>query len=574
MVVSRGASRVRSVAESVMSDDARRARIVLAGVLALSAALMLANIRQPWIGIDGNAGVKRSVEAKNYLRHGFIATKFGLANNYEHVSDVRDLHYYQHHPPLTSVIIAMSFLGFGTSEASARLPFILLTLSSILMLYVIAKRCYGERAALLSAFIFSILPMTTFFGRVPSYEVVTLFFILASVHFYLKWLDREQPAFLWLFLCGYFAALWSDWPAYFLGVLVFGHFLWAGRANKTKGGRTLALVLIPAVTVAAFASFLYYAYLVRPSDVHDLFHQLKIYMGLVARPSIGAEGAHGGEFGGFGLGLFAKKMSAFSFLMFTYPVHILAVFGALHLGAEIARARRQGGETGKSLIAFVFLLLAVAYNGVFYRSVFIHNFWIFYFGVPLSLLAAVGIEGLLRTGRRNEAGAPVWRFASAYAFMIVLVLGAALWNVRDVQALQRKVLPGNRYESVTLARNVATHIGSVSSGEDVILTNMPMDGGMTGPILAYYAERRMGGGITDARKAEAAISSGGRGRTLFYLFVGGRDERRGDDDLEGFLRERYPSRTHEIEGYRFAVFEVRGDGAQKGDLAGVRGAEE
>jgi len=177
------------------------------------------NITQPWIGADANAGVKRSIEAKNYLRYGFINLKFGQAYNYELVSKIDELHYYQHHPPLTSLLIALSFYMFGISEISTRLVPILFTLCSIILVFTIARRCHDEHIALLSAFIFSIMPVTTFLGRTPNYEPTTQFFILLSVLLYMNWMNDRKRGRFYAFLAIYTISLFTDWPAYFLGGL-------------------------------------------------------------------------------------------------------------------------------------------------------------------------------------------------------------------------------------------------------------------------------------------------------------------------------------------------------------------
>jgi 4-amino-4-deoxy-L-arabinose transferase-like glycosyltransferase len=170
----------------VIESTSKRDIVILAGIIIFCFFLLLVNIRQPWIGMDGLHGVKRSIEAKNLLRYGFLDINFGLSNNYEAVKDIKDLHYYQNHPPLNSILIAVVFSIFGVSEISARILPILFTTCSIILVYNIAKYVGGRHVALMSAFIFSIMPSTTYWGNTPSYQPLTLFFILLTMVLYIN----------------------------------------------------------------------------------------------------------------------------------------------------------------------------------------------------------------------------------------------------------------------------------------------------------------------------------------------------------------------------------------------------
>ncbi|MCK5506575.1 MAG: glycosyltransferase family 39 protein, partial [Thermodesulfovibrionia bacterium] len=223
-----------------------RNQIILSVILVFCLALMTLNITQPWIGMDGNHGVKRSIEAKNLLRYGFLDMNFGLSNNYEAVKDIKDLHYYQHHPPLNSILIGIVFFIFGVSEISARILPIFFTICSIFLIYEIAKYVRGRHVALMSAFIFSIMPATTYWGKTPSYQPLTLFFILLTVLLYINWTRNRTAGKFLLMIFVYSISLICDWPAYFLGLLLPIHMV---ISEKKIFPLRKEVLLIPIVTV-------------------------------------------------------------------------------------------------------------------------------------------------------------------------------------------------------------------------------------------------------------------------------------------------------------------------------------
>jgi 4-amino-4-deoxy-L-arabinose transferase-like glycosyltransferase len=265
--------------------------------------------------MDGLHGVKRSIEAKNLLRYGFLDINFGLSNNYEAVKDIKDLHYYQHHPPLNSILIAVVFSIFGVSEISARILPILFTTCSIILVYNIAKYVGGRHVALMSAFIFSIMPSTTYWGNTPSYQPLTLFFILLTMVLYINWTNNSSTGKFLLMLFVYSISLMCDWPAYFLGLLLPIHMI---IADKKIFPLRKEVVLIPILTVCIFSLFLYYVYIVQPEEITSLFTQLKIYLSIVDKPVETIQTTHGGEFLDFTMKQFFAKNLRFATLLFTY----------------------------------------------------------------------------------------------------------------------------------------------------------------------------------------------------------------------------------------------------------------
>ena len=537
------------MAYGVTESTGKRDIIILAGIIIFCLCLLLVNIKQPWIGMDGLHGVKRSIEAKNLLRYGFLDINLGLSNNYEVVEDIKDLHYYQHHPPLNSILIGIVFSIFGVSEISARILPIFFTILSIVLIYKIANYVRGRHVALMSAFIFSIMPATTYWGNTPSYQPLTLFFILLTLFLYINWMKNRSTGKFILMIFVYFISLMCDWPSYFLGLLLPIHMI---ITEKKIFPLRKEAVLIPLVTVCSFSLFLYYVYIVQPEEITSLFTQLKIYLSMVDKPVGTIDTTHGGEFLDFTMKQFFAKNLRFATLLFTYPALILSLFGIYITVKDIKHER----ETGRTLIPLVLLFLAFLYNAIFYRSVFIHNWWLFYFGAPIAILSGIAIDGIIRKNMAGEK--PFWDFpvSSGYVFMLVLLLIPAFLNFKDFHGMQRKILPGDRHESVTLTENVSGQLRSNTSGSDVIITNLPTRGTLRGPQVAFYSERKIIGNIDSVKELQKTMNHEGDHQYIFFLFD---DNPLNDPEVEALrkeLSENYSFRTLKVEGYKFKLFSL------------------
>ncbi|MBU0758260.1 MAG: glycosyltransferase family 39 protein [Nanoarchaeota archaeon] len=93
--------------------------------------------------------------------------------------------------PSTSIIIGIAFRIFGADLAIARIINIMMAIGSILLFYLIIKRLFNnENLALVSAFIMAINPLLIFFGRQVQLINAALFFSLAGIYFYLRWIEN------------------------------------------------------------------------------------------------------------------------------------------------------------------------------------------------------------------------------------------------------------------------------------------------------------------------------------------------------------------------------------------------
>lgn len=105
-------------------------------------------------------------------------------------------------PLYNSLVYFAYVLGGGVDEKFARLISIIMSLGSIIFIFLIAKRYWGVFTGLLSAAIFAFLPFNIYFSRVILPEPTLVFFSLGMFFFTLKWMEENR----WFVLSTIFAA--------------------------------------------------------------------------------------------------------------------------------------------------------------------------------------------------------------------------------------------------------------------------------------------------------------------------------------------------------------------------------
>ena len=83
-------------------------------------------------------------------------------------------------PPLFLYILARFFTWFGPSETVARLPGLISGVACVALVFLLARRLYGERAAWLAAVLFAASPMAILFSATAFTDPVMLLFGLAA----------------------------------------------------------------------------------------------------------------------------------------------------------------------------------------------------------------------------------------------------------------------------------------------------------------------------------------------------------------------------------------------------------
>jgi len=180
--------------------------IVLAIILIIGFNLRVYHLDYPVVGYHNWKEVHYLTEARNFAEDGFFKYGFFIpAHDYPHIDqDLRGAHTDTF--PTVSVIVGFFFKIFGVKLAVARLVNIFLVLGAVFFLYLIMKKLFKrEGLALTTALLASINPLFVFFGRQTQLINPALFFMIASVFFFLKW--RESPKMKYMIMFTLFLSI-------------------------------------------------------------------------------------------------------------------------------------------------------------------------------------------------------------------------------------------------------------------------------------------------------------------------------------------------------------------------------
>ena len=148
-----------------------------------------------------------------------------------------------HWPPLFYFVEALFFLLFGISVWASRLAILGFALLGAYFWYRIAER-YGPRPrALLSAFVFCLLPTIMVFESVTMLEIPQVALCLGAIFFWLRWVETEQATDLWALAGFVVAAMLTSQSSIFLAVFLGLDFLLNFRFRLLRTWQVWAALL-------------------------------------------------------------------------------------------------------------------------------------------------------------------------------------------------------------------------------------------------------------------------------------------------------------------------------------------
>ncbi|RJR24336.1 hypothetical protein C4578_03045 [Candidatus Microgenomates bacterium] len=202
----------------------------------------LKDINLPFVGPFGNNNATYSIQAKNYQKYGLLNTKFGPVNR----KVGERFEYYLHHPPLLQLSTLLSYTLFGFENFwPGRFFPVLLTLASVLLLFLISKRIWGEKEGYLTLILASLCPFLLSFGKLIQFEPWVLFFSLVFVFLWEK--EFAFKTFL-LFFTTVFGSL-SDWTFF---LFLFSFFIIYKDKKQVKYLLTSLVTLLLFLTYVSF----------------------------------------------------------------------------------------------------------------------------------------------------------------------------------------------------------------------------------------------------------------------------------------------------------------------------------
>jgi hypothetical protein len=104
------------------------------------------------------------------------------------------------HPPLHELVLAGVYKFFGYSFYFGRYLSIVLSLASIIFVYIIGRKLYNPGVGTLAALLFAISPEIVYWGRSVEPEALGIFLLILAIYSACKYTTGRQSR--WLFFCG------------------------------------------------------------------------------------------------------------------------------------------------------------------------------------------------------------------------------------------------------------------------------------------------------------------------------------------------------------------------------------
>ncbi|MGA9164330.1 MAG: glycosyltransferase family 39 protein [Thiobacillus sp.] len=524
------------------------AYLIPIGGFAIGLFLLLRGIAQPWSGLGDSDGALFSSIAHNYLQFGVFELKFGQLASYEELARPGGI-YYLHHPPLFPLLVAASFALFGEAEAYARLVSVLATLATAALLFTMVRKMTNGRTAVLAIFLFMTYPSTILFGRKPGYEALTLLFVVLATWLYQTYRNNSARSTLLLLFAALAAAAASDWAAYLLPPALLGHYLLTRKDARVDWPLLAGLVLTP---TAILVSFLLAIYVVDKTSLLSLLHQGLAYAGFVPEDSDIASTVVEAQIAFSPKAYFFRLVQNFD-LAFGAIAALLAM-----LGLVFVRSHRE--------LKHVVLVLSCVVLGtfmIFWRSLFFHLWWLHLLTVPLAILGAVAVAGMLDfAGHEKQAYGQAAK-AGIMAAVALPVMLTMLYSVWQLSGEQIRVLPEGRPERPDFIRELGRRIHRSTAIHDQVLTNLVPGREKTNSYirtLPYYSRRVIVPGITSPGQIRPQLAQKDAqpgGATYFLL-----EPEAGAGLMEGGLIAWLHSHGSvvplSIQGHRFELFKLDG----------------
>lgn len=377
-------------------------------LVVLYAAGMAHDMSRPWTGLHDWNGAFFSQLARNLLRYPIsVHHGMGVVAVGEAVPPPEERCFYAAHPPALIWLVALAFHVLGEAEWAARLVAIVASLGSLGLFVWLVKQWRGSETATLAGLLYAVMPMAVYFGRMVDHEAVCLFFMLAALAcWHIATAAPEVSSRQVLlgrlgWVAAMFGVIWVDWS----GVLFAGLFgihalvqFWRGRASPSLALMSLG---VPLVFTAVMLIHLIYGGLEgRASDL------VAIVLSRTGNQEV--EAIHDGFFAPEGPWRHIIGNV-------TWPMLLLAGVGFIQLltqgdGRHKAASapadtpdERRGVEG-----SWVLLATGVLWVALLWRQFERHNYWMFYLGPPIAVMAAEAMLAvrarLLPTGRRLADG--------------------------------------------------------------------------------------------------------------------------------------------------------------------------
>ena len=154
------------------------------------------------------------------------------------------------HPPFYHILLRGWVLLFGSSEIAVRLPSVILGLVTVCIGYLIAKKLFDNKTALISATLIATSPLHVYYSQEARMYMLAAFFASLSVYFFVSILKKETLVYWFGFVTSTALMLYSDYlpylllPVYVIFLLIFKNNIRKSTARTFLPAFILIFVLI------------------------------------------------------------------------------------------------------------------------------------------------------------------------------------------------------------------------------------------------------------------------------------------------------------------------------------------
>ncbi len=360
-----------------MNTQSDKKKIVVFALVAIGAMLfLLYEIDEPWFGQKDFNGAIYGILSRNFVKHGYLETRFGPAMNTGPVTDAR-FTYYLHHPPLFYFLVSFSFHIFGVSEWSARLVPILFSILALFFFFRLVRKIWGLEEAYFSSLILAFLPVNLYFSRIVLQESSISLGILLILWYYVKWRESRRTADYWKIVAIFILFGLIDWPAYYILPLLAMHTIIVDRGRETRG--RARLILLPLFGILLFLLFMVYTALLTTYQGGGGLLDAFLYRSAVKTP------------------LQAYTMLDFVRREMIWGYHLFTPFAPILSLLWIFRFSIRRDDPERNLYVVMLLLFGLIHLLLFKDAAYIHEFWLFHLSLGIALSAGLALTMISRS---------------------------------------------------------------------------------------------------------------------------------------------------------------------------------
>lgn len=507
-------------------------------VFALFAAVIMAGfIDLPFKASDHDeaGGCFWGTAARNYVRYGFIGTKFGLVENGGIVKPEEFL-YNTHHPVLTPAIISFFIRIFGLHEWAIRLPFVISSIGSLFLCFFLAKRLWGRRTAILSSLAIISMPAYLHYSSVSDMGPIALFFSLGCIYFYLIWLESNSIFSIVCMAVTFVIAALASWDSYYIIPAIAAY-------NLVKEDNRKAL--FTAISLGVFlilAYFIHVIILTGPGMVVSNMRWALFYRS-------GFEMIRGNPLFVFE---YSRQIWVWAWYLFTPPAVILTLF-LLFISAT--RRKNFIGRTDYGFLSVFFIFGATKYL-FFLNHSYNHPQRLYYLIPAAAFSVSLAIGFFLERPSRYVRRGLLWIFISVLFFTNFAVVTIPVFlSLKEDDSRRSFDISVDRIRPIERSgagRHVSfkRFMDKATGPDDKIFTNKWC------PWLQFYLDKNIDYKLASSEDLKKHIlEKDGKNRKEFYIFESSKEPDINDMEIFSLLN-RVARRIDSFSGGHFTVFSI------------------